>query len=378
MVSLCLRCRGTKALCGRYPCPLAREPKDIVIRGQEIEGVFTSPFVGSYGYPFVSYGGLVGGGGDIFSLSLEEVSSVLSSTAYSFRRSRDNALLNKIQGIALSKNKPYIHSLLYKPVKRSVEADGIILPFSLKAPVKEIEISDSLKTDFTVEKVINDELKAEDMVHVLYRKGRDVYKITELFTIGLLGVNKRLVPTRWSITAIDDILFKKLIMEIKENEVINNYRVFKSEKFGNVYHIVLFPRYWYFEMIEIYHPEHHYVKGDKPIILRDGESHRGRKRYAGEIQGAYYAARLAVAEYLAKKRINASALVIREITKDYFFPVGVWQIREGCREALSRKPTVFMSIHELLDYLRTNIRFFRYIKSDVISMEFSTLSHYLL
>lgn len=376
MVSLCLRCKGTKALCGRYPCPLAQEPKDIIIHGKEIEGVFTSPFVGSYNYPFVSYGGLVGGGEDIFSLSLEEVSSVLSSTVYSFRKSRDNTLLNKIQDITLSKNRPYIHSLLYKPVSRDVMVDGIILPFSLRAPVKEIEISDSLRTDVIIEKVVNDELKAEDMVHILYRKGKDVYKITELFTIGLLGVNKRLVPTRWGITAVDDILFKKLVVEIKKNKVINDYRVFRSEKFGNVYWIVLFPKYWYFEMIEIYHTEHHYVRGNRPVILKDSENHRGRKRYADEIQGAYYAARLAVAEYLAKKRINAGVLVIREITKDYFFPVGVWQVREGCREALSKKPIVFTDIQELLVYLRANIRFYRYLRSDLVSCR--TLMHYFI
>ena len=50
--------------------------------------------------------------------------------------------------------------------------------------------------------------------------------------------------------------------------------------------------------------------------------------------GAYFAARLAVAEHLYNRRRKAAALVLREIHSDeYVVPVGVWQIREGIRRA---------------------------------------------
>ena len=48
-------------------------------------------------------------------------------------------------------------------------------------------------------------------------------------------------------------------------------------------------------------------------------------------------ARLSVAEHLSKRRRKAAALVLREIHSDYVMPVGVWQIREGIREALKKE-----------------------------------------
>ena len=41
---------------------------------------------------------------------------------------------------------------------------------------------------------------------------------------------------------------------------------------------------------------------------------------------------------LERKKIQAGVLVLREIRPEYAVPVGVWQIREGIREAMKQKP----------------------------------------
>ena len=58
------------------------------------------------------------------------------------------------------------------------------------------------------------------------------------------------------------------------------------------------------------------------------------------IAGAYFAAKLGVAEFLFKMQKQAGVLVLREIQPEYAVPVGVWQVREGIREAM-KQPAFF-------------------------------------
>ena len=58
------------------------------------------------------------------------------------------------------------------------------------------------------------------------------------------------------------------------------------------------------------------------------------------IAGAYFAAKLGVSEYLLKNKIQSGVLIFREIRPEYAIPVGVWQVREGIREAMKQKPKI--------------------------------------
>ena len=58
------------------------------------------------------------------------------------------------------------------------------------------------------------------------------------------------------------------------------------------------------------------------------------------IAGAYFAAKLGVLEYLEKMKIQAGVIILREIRPEYAIPVGVWQVREGIREAMKQKPII--------------------------------------
>ena len=66
----------------------------------------------------------------------------------------------------------------------------------------------------------------------------------------------------------------------------------------------------------------------------DFEDSIGGLNHHPSIAGAYFAARLSISEYGYKINRKAAVLTLREIHPQYVIPVGVWQIREGIREAL--------------------------------------------
>ena len=108
---------------------------------------------------------------------------------------------------------------------------------------------------------------------------------------------------------------------------------------GNYYSVVMMPdSVWSFEMIESW-----YAGDGKMAVGADYEDARGLDHYPS-IAGAYFSARLAVAEHLSRRRRKASALVLREIHPEYVMPVGVWQIREGVREAMKKPARTFDGI----------------------------------
>jgi hypothetical protein len=100
---------------------------------------------------------------------------------------------------------------------------------------------------------------------------------------------------------------------------------------GNIFSVILFPHRWLFEMQEAWHD------GNSIGFGSDYEDAKGID-HPPAIAGAYFAAKLGVAEYLDKIQRQSGVLILREIQPEYAVPVGVWQIREAIREAMKRKP----------------------------------------
>ncbi|MFC1455025.1 hypothetical protein ACFLQI_02975, partial [Candidatus Undinarchaeota archaeon] len=125
-----------------------------------------------------------------------------------------------------------------------------------------------------------------------------------------------------------------------------------SEYVGNKFAILLIPRPFAFEQFEIY-GEGSLWTLDGAGVVQDYESVFGRKKYASATAGAYYAARLAVLEYLNNIRRQASVLVVRLITSEYYAPLGVWVIRETVRDALASKFQEFETMQDALKEIRS-------------------------
>ena len=179
-----------------------------------------------------------------------------------------------------------------------------------------------------------------------YNSKFEVSQISKILSSGVLGVKKKIVPTRWSITAMDDLLGKHFIKQIKDFDSVNEYFLFMNSYLDNYYYIILIPGNWEFEQFESWFPGTLWnLQGKEPSVTVEHEGYTGRNKYAISQSGGYYAARFAVAEGLLNMKKQARAMVIREIYEGYEIPVGVWEVREGIRNALKLKPDKLSLIH---------------------------------
>ncbi|MHB1907703.1 MAG: Nre family DNA repair protein [Nitrososphaerales archaeon] len=373
---LCLACRGAKLLCGKTKCPILTKAEGFskhapklfssdLVSGSSPPGVF----IGRFGYPKVFIGPMVPAvHGDTEFLdtpemwkgkTIEEIVDYRYSLVRGCMRADiheavdGSRLVTTLQEIAMS-NKPADSELLLgrKPVQRITFSENS-QPFGPSAPLKEFKASGNVSVDHRIEKAYYDkDLKASDAVFDLYRGGVLFSKLEKAFSVGVFGERKRrkLVPTRWSITAVDSNLSLRLIDEIKDYETIDEYRVFHYENLDNVYIGILTPEKWKYEWIEAWHSGTAWNQfGSKPEMIGDYEGYYGRKTYA-KPGGCYYSTRFAVSEYLSRERRQSGAIMLREIHPGYILPVGVWNVRESIRGLLSSRYKSFETLDEALDY----------------------------
>jgi hypothetical protein len=220
-------------------------------------------------------------------------------------------------------------------------------PFGPSIKLEKARVTENIHIPTKVDKIVNDELKAVEGLTELHKKGFDEYYLTKIFSVGNLGLNanKKLVPTRWSITAVDDTLGKDIIKEIKNYSIINSHKLYFGGHLGNNYLILQFPEIWSYELFE--------MMTTSPAAMHDFENHYGRKTYAMETSGGYYAARFAILQQLKSQKRQATVLALRLVTDDYWAPLGVWVVREAVKKAMSTKPLEFNSKEEMIKYTLT-------------------------
>ncbi len=238
--------------------------------------------------------------------------------------------------IAMAKKPVDLEVDLKKKPKFQLNFSKGTTPFGPSENIEQIEIAENPSTARAVEKTVeDDEWKAEDAANYLYNKDIDTYGIQRILSAGLLGKkeNRRMVPTRWSITAVDDMVSKKVRDDVKDLQEIGETRYFYNSYNGNHFHIILTPGKWEYELVEIKGSGSVWNPGSRPFVNSNYENFDGRTSYAEETAGAYYATRLGLAEYMNNINRQAKALVIREVTDRYWAPLGVWVIRETVKNA---------------------------------------------
>ena len=386
---LCLKCKGARLLCGKKTCPILLKksilkslaPFEIgkTLRNKEIFGA--SPpgfFVGHLNYPNVYLGPLIPfqefqldlNYSDTYVLDTPELwfgKDLVEIVKYRSSLVRNNfkinvnisrkekkvslplkvkRLLETSQELAMAE-KPVDTEAKLEKMNFRILLDNHAPPLGPTGITKNIKIVDNVKIHPKVEYCVNDtDLTATEAVsRYLYFNGNVPQStIKRVFSAGLLGTKdkRRLVPTRWAITAVDDIISKALIKEIKQFTEINEYLIFESSYLDNHFKILLFPGKFSYEMNEVWAPNSLWnvsLNGSnwnlKPQIMTDYEFYEGRKNYASNITGAYYAARKEVCEYLYNIRRQARVLIFREVNSGYVVPLGVWVIRETVRYAMN-------------------------------------------
>lgn len=354
MPSQCAVCKG-KWLCGLPNCPITRRfhaLKDVT-PVSEYMGASPSVFVGSYGYPRVIGGPLMINDSDNplqwikNGLSIDDIVGIRSRTIRGGKE-LDVKLpdAEKIQEIALSDRPLDVEVAFTKPVLFDLNFDGTVAPVGMSGSMKLMDVIDNARVSRVVDRCTSDtDLRAGEAARILFENGTDVYKITNLLTSGLLGIQRRVVPTRWAITATDDVISGSLKRDAVRMPPLPEYQVFCATLHGNRLCFLLIPAgEWQFEMIERWQ-KHSLWSGEEETIIEDSETGLTKSKYS-PIGGAYYSARLAVLEYLKSVGRCAKVLCVRDISGEYWAPLGTWVIREASHASLATAPVRVGSLEE--------------------------------
>ncbi|PUA32504.1 MAG: hypothetical protein B7O98_07585 [Zestosphaera tikiterensis] len=369
---VCALCRGSKYLCGLTYCPIVVKfyselrLKPVMFKDEVGGSSPPSVFVGRYGYPKVRVGPSippVSGDTSDYDLPevwvgkpLEEILSKRLSMVVGVTEVKvddlNSKILEKIQEIALSERSVFTELKLSKLISRKPVISEEVPPLGVRVLINDLRPESNVSFGRAVEKVFNDfDMRASEAVIKLYVEGIPISRIQRVLSVGALGKKskRRLVPTRWSITAVDDITSKHLIKKLLNYEELNEVLVYVREYMKNLFIAILLPGIWSYEWIEAWFPGSTWnVFGRVVSIEGDYEGPSGRSDYALP-GGCYYAARLAAAEHLYY-RIKRQAMVFlyREIYEGFNIPVGVWFVRENIRKMFEGRPMKFSDVSEAI------------------------------
>jgi hypothetical protein len=279
--------------------------------------------------------------------------------------------LAETQTLALSESALISEATLLKRPQFTTVFSDRTLPIGPSAPLETFKLNDNPKVPKVVDRVTSDtDLKAVVGVMDLFKDGIRQEHITRLLSVGTLGQRKkrRLVPTKWSITATDDIIGRRLHKEVLRYEWINEFRVSIDNALGNTVALLFLPNAWQFEAMESW------LGGLNPPIITDYEWSRGRKEYARSVAGAYYATKLPALEYLVENRRQAGVIVFMEIDPQQWVPLGVWRFREIAKRSLATNIKKYHSLEEALSEIGSHLRIpmHRWLETSKVYAEYRT------
>lgn len=368
---MCLRCRAAQMLCGKPVCPILVRHDALLktiplIEGKELEG--SSPpalFVGRFGYPHVSVGPLLSPqhGDTLLYDSPEKWVGRSVQEVVGFRTNlvrgtqpikvtdaeRPGRGIEELQLLARASDSAEAEATFRRVPRGRVVISDSAPPIGPSAPLEKVRL-DVRRVDEKLDRLFRDgDASARVAVEELYDRSVPVSRIQRAFSAGTLGRRgrRKFVPTRWSITAVDDLVSRNNLETVRELPELGEITVYRLTALENRWLIVLLPGYYRYESIEAWYPETFWNPNPREIVMMgDHEGHRGRTTYAS-IGGCYYAARLATSEALIRTNRQAGTLVLREVHPGEVLPLGVWNVREHVRAALATSPKRLASLKEL-------------------------------
>ena len=324
-------------------------------------------FVGKWNYPNV-YAGILSPEeyGDTQILSSPEIwhqnklpiseilknrNKLIYGRSQSYIKNPNTKFLSIVQEVAMTHKSIATEFKLKKPITKNDENDSRIPLISKAAQVESVRLQENPSIKPKVDYLVNDkDVLSSQAIIELEKAGISNSNMVKILSAGLLGLGHRrkLVPTRWSITAVDDTLSKNKLEKIRLFPEIQTFEVFNASYLGNHYEFLLLPEKWSFEVIEI--------SLKSMGVWRDYESFFKRKTYAESVTGAYYANRLALTEYLEKIRRQCQCIVFREVRPEYSVPLGVGILRQTSREAFANKGKKFNTLQEAMNDIQSRLK----------------------
>ncbi|MCX8195124.1 MAG: hypothetical protein N3G22_03410 [Candidatus Micrarchaeota archaeon] len=374
MAELCESCRRQM----RVWCPHRIASRVAQKMKEELKQEMFGPsppflFVGHSFYPNVYWGPLISKERVVDEPSLlygMEIERIIEARAQVIRGMRkinvmDSERILETAQEALMSIKPVDTEVRFSKIPSfSLLFDNIASPIGATAPLERLSLAGNPAVPKKVDSLFNEGVNASEAIGELLQDGFDVHYLSKLLSGGILGSKKerRLVPTRWAITATDDIAAKKLLSSVRQFPELSCPALYSNTYLDNHFEILLLPGQWEYEQFEaVISREALEERKGLPCsgdlaprrklaagISEEYEPYSGRAAYAERQGGGYYAARLAVCEALHKMKRQARAVVFREIGPGYDVPVGVWEVRENVRHAFLNPPIRFDSLREAL------------------------------
>ncbi|MFA5929677.1 MAG: hypothetical protein WC861_02240 [Candidatus Micrarchaeia archaeon] len=346
-------------------------------------------FVGHNFYPNVYWGPLVSSEAasddprDMYGMSLERIIESRAGLVRGMKKDSVKAssrMLSEAQSAVMSIKPVDVEARFSRDPVFSLEMDDVSHPMGASAPIEKFKVTDNPSVPKKVDALANDSTLANEAIIELLLSGFDVHYLSKLLTAGILGKqeNKKMVPTKWAITATDDMAAKHMMESVRDNRELEEPRVYSNSYLDNHFEILLLPGSWEYEQFEsALTPEieerkkkrmsaagmkfeHASWEDWKPgsgvnFFSEEHEPYGGRSDYAERQGGGYYAARLGVVEALYRMRRQARAIVFREIGTGYTVPVGVWEVRENVRHAFENAPQKFATREEALAHIASRL-----------------------
>ena len=263
----------------------------------------------------------------------------------------ENPFVEKLQDISLaSKSIDSEATFGSKPTGASFNEE--ITPHGPSAIIEKFDI-DAVRWDKQLEKSFYDtDLKARDAVMYLHEKDVPFSAMQKAFSVGAFGLkkNRRLVPTRWSITACDSTIADSLLKEVRHYPIMDSHRVYEFSSLNNYYAIILTPTEWQYEWFEAFIK----IMGGEEMMFSDYETNSNKTEYSC-VGGCYYSAKMAVLDKLADLKLQSGVIILREAYSGYI-PLGVFNVRENIKYAMNGDYKEFESLKEALVYCGTKLQ----------------------
>ena len=374
---LCVKCRG-RGWC-KKPCTIYAKIKDFIPKTKTHFSGSSPPeiFVGKFNYPNISAGILTP---DVFEnteeysmpelwhekkLSIDTILTNRSKLVYGKFKTeisaakKTNRFIDLMQEVSMAYKSVSTEFFLKKPPKQMMEINTHHPIIGNPAPLQYARLEENPQVKPKVDYLVSDsDNRAVNSIIELYKSDIQITNINKILSSGLLGLKtqRKLVPTRWSITAVDDTISKNLLRRIRYYPEISEILLFHGYYVGNHYEILLLPDKFSFEVMEAFLPGSLWNQMSGISLSRDYERFNGRKDYAASVTGAYYTMRLAICEYLERIKRQAYCIVMREERPEYYAPLGVGILRELAREAFSKVPEKFNTVEEALEKSQTRLK----------------------
>lgn len=335
--------------------------------GRELEGSTPpSVFIGSWNYPRVYAGPMISPShGDTAIMDAPESwipENKTQEDIISYRlnlvrgkktvdvRDMKSRIVSKLQDIALAEDSVESEAEFErKPVGMTFSDEHT--PFGPSAPIERFDVGDFRWNRHLARAFYDGDLLARDAVMDLYHRGVPFSAIQKAFSVGSMGRSRRrrLVPTRWSITACDSTIGSRLLKDVRDFDIIDCFRVHEFASLHNYYAVLLMPTPWQYEWMEAFL----HLMGREELIFSDFERNSGKRGYSS-VGGCYYSCKMAVLDALFREEMQAGAIILREAYRGYV-PLGVFNVRENVRQAMSKPPAEFEDMQTALQYISTKM-----------------------